>query len=73
MTKTEVKDVDGTFFEKLRGLNIENDFLNKQLPLNEDENNFDKNLMISITIKQSQGFIIMVGFCLASSDVSLLG
>ena len=27
MKKTEVKDIDGTFVVKLRGLNIENKFL----------------------------------------------
>ena len=44
MTTTEVKDVVGTFFVKLRGLNIENNFLNTQLPLNENDNNSDRKL-----------------------------
>ena len=39
-TTTELKDIDGTFFVKLRGLNIENKFFNTQLPLNEDDDDF---------------------------------
>ena len=38
MTTTEVKYIDGTFVVKVRGLNIDNYFLNRQLPLNEDGN-----------------------------------
>ena len=44
MTTTEVKDVDGTVVVKLHGMNIEDNFLNTQLHLNEDENNFDEKL-----------------------------
>ena len=38
--KAEVKDIHGTFFVKLRGLNIQNKYFNTLLPLNEDDNNF---------------------------------
>ena len=41
-TTTKVKDIDGTFVVKLRGLNIENDFFNRKRPLNEDDNNIDE-------------------------------
>ena len=44
MKTTELKDIDGTFFGKLHGLNIEKNYFNTQLPLNEDDNNFDKKL-----------------------------
>ena len=44
MTATNVKDIDGTFVVKLRGLNIDNYFFYTQLPLNEDDNNFDEKL-----------------------------
>ena len=37
MTKTEVNDVVGNYFVKLRGMKTNNHFLNKQLPLNENE------------------------------------
>ena len=41
-TATKVKDIDGTFVVKLRGLSIKNDLVYTQLPLNEDDNNFDE-------------------------------
>ena len=44
MTTTEVQNVDGDFVVHLRGLNIENDFFNTQLTLNEDETNFYEKL-----------------------------
>ena len=43
MTITEVNDVLGDFFVKLRGLKTENHYFYKQLPLNENENSFDEN------------------------------
>ena len=43
MTTIEVKDVVGTFVVKLRGNNIENNFLNTQLSLNENDNNLMEN------------------------------
>ena len=44
MTKTEVKDINGTFVVKLRGLNLGNKYFNTLLPLNEDDNNFYEQL-----------------------------
>ena len=44
MTITELNYIDETFVVKLCGLNIENKLFNTQLPLNEDDNNFDEQL-----------------------------
>ena len=38
---SDVRDIEGTFVEKLRGQNIDNYFLYTQLPMNEDDNNFE--------------------------------
>ena len=40
----DVSDIGGTSVVKLRGLHIENNFFNTQLPLNEDDNNFEEHL-----------------------------
>ena len=42
MTTIYVRDIDGNFVVKLRGMKIENHFLNTKLPLNEDDNNFEE-------------------------------
>ena len=42
MTTTEFNDILGTFVVKSRVLNTRNYFKNKQLPLNENENNLKK-------------------------------
>ena len=44
MTTTDVMDTDETFFVKLCVFNIEKYLFNTQLPLNEDDNNFDEQL-----------------------------
>ena len=44
MTTTDVKDIVGTFVVKLSVMNIENNFLNTKLSLNENDNNFDVKL-----------------------------
>ena len=44
MKTTEVKDIDKTFVENLRSFNIENNFKNTKLPLNEDDKVFDRQL-----------------------------
>ena len=44
VTTTKVKDIVRIFVVKLHGLNTGNKFLNTQLPLNENDNNFDGNL-----------------------------
>ena len=42
MKTTYVRDIDGNFVVKLRGLNIENDFFVTQLPLNDYNNNLEE-------------------------------
>ena len=44
MATTEVKNFAGTFVVKLRGLKTKIILKNKQLPLNENDNNFDEKL-----------------------------
>ena len=44
MTTTEVKDTVGNFIVKLRGLKTNMIVKNKQLPLNENDNDFDEKL-----------------------------
>ena len=44
LTTSDVRDVEGTFVVKLHGQNIENNFFYSQLPLNEDDNNFEEQL-----------------------------
>ena len=44
MTTTDVKDIVGTFVVKLSVMNIENNFFNTKLSLNENDNNFDVKL-----------------------------
>ena len=38
---SDVMDIEGTFVVKLRAQNIDSHFLYTQLPLNEDDNNFE--------------------------------
>ena len=52
---TYLRDIYGIVFVKLRGLNVENPNFYTQLPLNEDENNFDKqfnDINYKITIRK---------------------
>ena len=44
MTKNQVNSFVETFVIKLRGVNTDNHVFYKQLPLNENENNFDVKL-----------------------------
>ena len=39
---SDVSDIEETFVVKLRGMKIENHFLNTKLTLNEDDNNFEE-------------------------------
>ena len=41
LTTTYVRDIDGHFVVKLGGMKIDGHFLNTELPLNEDDNNFE--------------------------------
>ena len=75
MTTTDVRDIDGNFVVKLRGLNIDTHFFYTQLPLNEDDDNFEEQLNYinyKITIRKLHG----VGWknsYFNSSDLSMLG
>ena len=42
MTETDVNYFVGAFAVELHGVEAENHFKNKQLPLNDNENNFDE-------------------------------
>ena len=44
LTTSDVRDIEGTFVVKLRGKNIDAHFFYAQLPLNEDDNNFEEKL-----------------------------
>ena len=42
-TTSDVRDIEGTFFVKLRGQNIDKHFFYTQLLLNKDDKNLKKN------------------------------
>ena len=44
MKTTQVNDFGGNFVVKLRGVKTENHYFNKQLPMNDNEINFDEKL-----------------------------
>ena len=41
LTTSDVRDIEGAFVVKLRAQKIDIHFLNTQLPLNEDDKNFE--------------------------------
>ena len=59
LTTSDVSDTEGTFVVKLRGQNIDTHFLNTRLPLNEDDNHFEKQLN-DINCKKTVKIYIML-------------
>ena len=56
-----VSYIEGYFFVKLRGWNIENYFLNTQLPLNEYDNNFEEQYYDINYRKTVKKYMMLVG------------
>ena len=75
LTTTDVRDIDGTFVVKLRGLKIENHHFNTKLPLNEVDKIFEEKLN-DINYKKTIRKINDVGWensYFTSADVFMLG
>ena len=60
-TTSYVRYIEGTFVVKLRAQNIDTDFFYTQLPLNEDDNNFEEQLSYINYKKTVKKYMIVVG------------
>ena len=61
LTTSDFRDIEGTFVVKLRGQNIDGHFLYTQLPLNEDDNNFEEKFSYMNYKKTVKNYMILVG------------
>ena len=61
LTTSDVRDIEGIFVVKLRAQNIDSHFFYTQLPLNEDDNNFEEQLSYMNYKKTVKNYMILVG------------
>ena len=61
LTTSDVRDIEGNSVVKLRGQNINCHFFYTQLRLNEDDNNFEEQLIYMNYKKIVKNYMILVG------------
>ena len=61
LTTSDNRDIEGIFVVKLRAQNIDSHFFYTQLPLNEDDNNFEEQLSYMNYKKTVKNYMILVG------------